>query len=224
MKSSVIISDLKTVETIDNYWTNDDYIALLAEFNFPDASNSNPEELLEMLQIAITDFEPNEAAEILLNYKLGDRLNRGQIENISNELQTDKLAEEYPDISFHYPLFNINQLLYGAYNGKFPNTEAITFTINLKLQADLDVKVTKEIVLKSLAAGLNDHNLLHRLFADQLKGEAAFDEAEDIIWILTDLGNHNYRVTTSTYWISRDEFLKAEFSSTILFHETIETS
>lgn len=219
MKSTVIISDLKTIDKIDGYWTNQDYIKLLEEFDFPDAANSKPEELWEMLQMAITDFEPNEAAEILLTYKLGDRLNKGQIENISHEMQTDKLAEEYPDISFHYELFNINQLLYAAYNGKFPHTEAVTFKINLNLKADHEVKVTEEIVLKSLAAGLNDHNLLHRLFESQLKGEEKFVEAKNIIWILKDLGNHDYQITTSEYWISREEFIQAEFSSSILFHE-----
>ena len=219
MKSTVIISDLKSIDKIEGYWTNEDYIKLLEEFDFPDAANSKPEELWEMLQMAISDFEPNEAAEILLNYKLGSRLTKGQIENISHEMQTDKLAEEYPDISFHYELFNINQLLYDAYNGKFPNTEAVTFTLNLNIKADHEVKVTKEIVLKSLAAGLNDHNLLHRLFETQLKGEAKFQEAENIIWILENLGDNNYQVTTSEYWISRDEFIQAEFSSSILFHE-----
>jgi hypothetical protein len=219
MKSTVIISDFNTINKIEGYWTNEDYIKLLVKFDFPDAINSKPEELWEMLQMAISDFEPNESAEILLNYKLGSHLSRGQIENISNELQTDKLAEEYPDISFHYVLFNINQLLYSAYNGKFPNTEAVTFSINLSIKADHEVKVTKEIVLKSLAAGLNDHNLLHRLFEKQLKGEAEFNEAENIIWILKDLGDHNYQVTTSEYWISREEFLTAEFSSSIQFHE-----
>ncbi|MFT6165994.1 MAG: hypothetical protein ACJAV5_001035 [Vicingaceae bacterium] len=219
MKSTVIISDLKSIDKIEGYWTHEDYIKLLEEFDFPDAANSKPEELWEMLQMAISDFEPNNSAEILLNYKLGSRLTRGQIENISHEMQTDKLAEEYPDISFHYELFNINQLLYDAYNGKFPHTEAVTFTVNLNLKADHEVKVNKEIVLKSLAAGLNDHNLLHRLFEKQLKDEAKFKEAENIIWILESLGNHNYQVTTSEYWISRDEFIQAEFSSSILIHE-----
>tara|TARA_B110000503_G_C7081027_1_gene385152 strand:- start:342 stop:1004 length:663 start_codon:yes stop_codon:yes gene_type:complete len=219
MKSTVIISDLKSIDKIEGYWTHEDYIKLLEEFDFPNAANSKPEELWEMLQMAISDFEPNEAAEILLNYKLGSRLTRGQIENISHEMQTDKLAEEYPDISFHYELFNINQLLYDAYNGKFPHTEAVTFTVNLNIKADHEVKVNKEIVLKSLAAGLNDHNLLHRLFEKQLKDEAKFKEAENIIWILENLGNHNYQVTTSEYWISRDEFIQAEFSSSILIHE-----
>jgi hypothetical protein len=33
----------------------------------------------ELLSMAITDFEPNEAAAIVLDYKLSDSLNEGQI-------------------------------------------------------------------------------------------------------------------------------------------------
>ncbi|MBQ0740794.1 hypothetical protein J9332_41620, partial [Aquimarina celericrescens] len=77
-----------------------------------------------MLFMAIPDFEPNEAASIVLTYKLSDQLNEGQIHSISHEMTNDKVAEEYPEPNLHYDLFNINQLLYKAYNGTFPNTEA----------------------------------------------------------------------------------------------------
>jgi hypothetical protein len=39
--------------------------------------------LPELLEMAISDYEPNEAAEIVLAYKLGEELNEGQIEQIS---------------------------------------------------------------------------------------------------------------------------------------------
>jgi hypothetical protein len=46
--------------------------------------------------MAITDFEPNEAA-IVLDYKLSDSLNEGQIQQISNDMLIDKISEEYPE-------------------------------------------------------------------------------------------------------------------------------
>jgi hypothetical protein len=130
-------------------------------------------------------------------------------------LQTDKLAEEYPDISFHYELFNINQLLYDAYNGKFPHTEAITFNIQLDIKADHEVEVTEAIVLKAMSAGLNNHNLLHRLFEEQLKPEVKFPEAKNIIWILKKLENHQFQITTSEYWIANEDITSLEFEGKI---------
>jgi hypothetical protein len=60
--------------------------------------------------MAITDFEPNEAAAIVLDYKLSDSLNEGQIQ-ISNDMLIDKISEEYPEI-MQAPLYHINQLLF----------------------------------------------------------------------------------------------------------------
>jgi hypothetical protein len=82
------------------------------------------ENLSELLSMAITDFEPNEAAAIVLDYKLSDSLNEGQIQQISNDMLIDKISEEYPEIAMQAPLYHINQLLFKAYNGKFPNAKA----------------------------------------------------------------------------------------------------
>jgi hypothetical protein len=60
--------------------------------------------------MAITDFEPNEAAAIVLDYKLSDSLNEGQIQQISNDMLIDKISEEYPE-TMQAPLYHINQLL-----------------------------------------------------------------------------------------------------------------
>ena len=99
--------------------------------------------------MAISDFEPANAAEILLKHKMSDILNDGQIQNISNEMLTEKVAEQYVEPAFHYDLFNINQLLRKAYNGKFPDTEAIIISVSFQ-GIDLDAEINKEILIKSL--------------------------------------------------------------------------
>ena len=80
--------------------------------------------LTELLLMAISDFEPKEAAVIVLAYKLSEELNEGQIQQISNDMFLDKVCEEYPEIGLHSTLFHVNQLLFKAYNGKFPNAKA----------------------------------------------------------------------------------------------------
>jgi hypothetical protein len=92
MKFNITIKSVTTVEEITNYWQNKDYIYLLERFNFPDANTVNPENLREMLHMAITDFEPNEAAGIILTYKLSERLNEGQIAQVSNDMLLDKVS------------------------------------------------------------------------------------------------------------------------------------
>jgi hypothetical protein len=52
---------------VEGYWSDEDYIQLLEKFNFPDAATA--EKRIYQAGKAISDYEPNEAAEILLAYK-----------------------------------------------------------------------------------------------------------------------------------------------------------
>jgi hypothetical protein len=166
MKIQVKILNIKTVNELPGYWTNEDFIQLLDKMDLPDADKVKPEELRELLYMAITDFEPSEAAEIILTYKLGDQLTAGQIQDISHEMKDEKIAETYANPSFHYDLFNINQLLYRAYKGKFPNTEASI--ILMEVTGNENNEVNKEVLTKALAQSLSERSIIQRLYGDQV--------------------------------------------------------
>ncbi len=219
MQVQVKIKSIKTVNELSSYWTNDDYIQLLDKMNLPDAEKVKPEELKDLLNMAITDFESNEGAEIVLTYKLGDSLNAGQIQTIAHEMTDEKVAEQYADPSFHYDLFNINQLLYKAYNGTFPNTEASIIVIELTNIDGSPVDVTKEILTKALAESLSDHSIIQRLYEDQMLGKVDFGDAEKIIWSFNNKGDNTYEVITSRYWIGKEDIENDEYEATIKFFE-----
>lgn len=214
MKFHIKINDATTVEEIADYWSTEDYIQLLEKFNYPDAANAAKDTLNELLLMAITDFEPNEAAAIVLEYKLSDHLNDGQIQQISNDMLLDKVVEEYPEISLHATLFHINQLLYKAFNGKFPNTKATVIDCTITaLEETSEADYTKEMVLKLLGAGLTDSNLVKRLFSEQMAGDKPFPEADDILWELKQKDKHNFTILTSENWISKDDLTTNEFEA-----------
>ena len=62
MNYQIKIKSTEIVDQIENYWTDDDYIQLLEKFGYEDASNAEKESLNELLLMAITDFDPKEAA------------------------------------------------------------------------------------------------------------------------------------------------------------------
>ncbi|QNK78966.1 hypothetical protein H7F37_07825 [Winogradskyella sp. PAMC22761] len=212
MKYHIIINSVKTVEKLKNAWSTEDYRTLLEKFGLEDTSNATEQELLEFLTMAISDFEPNEAAAIVLEYKLSEQLNENQIDQLSHEMLLDKISEEYPDISLHHQLYNINQLLHKAYNGTFPNTKATVIEFEITPNED----ITKEVILKSFEKTLANNNVIKRLFSSQLAGKESFDESESIIWDLTATGKNSYILTTSEYWMSRDEFKDAEFDAVVI--------
>ncbi|HSI74486.1 MAG TPA: hypothetical protein VK957_01270 [Lunatimonas sp.] len=220
MKFNVTISGITTVNELDKYWSDEVRVKLLEEFGFPDASTAKPGEIQELLHMAITDFEPAEAAKILLNFKLGEELNEGQIQSLSHEMMADKVAEEYPDPALHYDLFNINQLLFKAYNGKFPNTEATIINLELQPESKEKTGINKEVITRVLCQGLSDRNIINRLYPDQISGKVAFEDAEKIIWQITEKGNNSYEVITSNYWIAKDDVIYSEYEAELeLFDE-----
>lgn len=224
MKFNITIKNVTTVEEIPNYWQNQDYINLLELFDFPDADTVKKENLMEMLQMAITDFEPNEAAAIVLSYKLSERLTDGQIAQISNDMLLDKVSEEYPEIDLHYDLFNINQLLYKAFNGKFPNAKATIVDFTMVSTDGFDQEITKEIVLKSFNNGISDRNLIKRLFSEQLSTDKEFVEADAVLWELNKIDSTNYTITTSEYWLNKEDLAIPEFEGECLLSKEDENN
>ncbi|RDV15458.1 hypothetical protein DXT99_08155 [Pontibacter diazotrophicus] len=216
MNYTITINSANTVEAISEYWSEEDYVNLLLKFNYPDAENAPKDTLEELLLMAITDYEPNEAAAIILEYKLADKINEGQISQISNDMLLDKISEEYPDISLHAPLFHINQLLYKAFNGKFPNAKATQINLSITpLDQAEEPDFTKENILRLLDKGLADSNLIKRLFSEQMAGSKPFPEAENIIWELEAINNRDYSILTSDYWLSKTDIVAGEFEGVL---------
>lgn len=215
MKYLVKITDVKSTDKLEGAWSNDDFKELLVRFEFPDAEQIKTTELKEYLFMAISDYEPNEAAAILLDYKLSDVLNEGQIDNLSHEMLRVKVAETYTDIQLHQDLFNINQLLYEAYNGKFPQLQVNIVQFEITDEHNAPVEITKETALKAVSQGLSENNLLNRLFSDQLEGKAPFPEAEGIVWNLQKKGNNTYSMTISEKWLTQDEFTNLKYECTV---------
>jgi hypothetical protein len=200
---------------LKDYWSDKDFIELLAKFNYPDGATAEKSSLPELLEMAISDYEPNEAAAIVLEYKLGDQLSEGQIEQISNNMLIDKVCEEYPEIHMQGTLFHINQLLFKAYNGKFPNAKASVVHFSMTPTDGEIQKLTAENVLKLLNNGLSDRNLIKRLFETQISGNVPFPEAEGIVWELTSQDDIHYNLVTSENWINKEDITDYEFESVL---------
>ena len=216
MKYQITINRANTIDEIEEYWTNDDYVKLLAKFDYPDADGSDRATLKELLFMAISDFEPKDAAVIMLEYKLAEDLNDGQIHQISNDMLLDKVCEEYPEIRLHSTLFHINQLLFKAYNGKFPNAKATILECSFELiEGENENALTKENILKLLNNGLSDSNLIKRLFDHAMNENAPFPEAEDVLWDVTTTDNVNFKITTSEYWLSKDDVNSSQYEAVL---------
>lgn len=219
MKYIITIEEVQTVDEIKEFWTNEDYVQLLEKFDYPDADDTGRESLRELLFMAIADFEPSEAAGIVLQYKLGEKLTEGQIDQISNDMLLDKVCEEYPEMELQAPLFHINQLLFKAYNGKFPSSSATIIKCLINSQDEPEKNLNKEMILRILNDGLSERNIVKRLFEEQMKGNLEFPEAEHIIWDLQNPEKDKYRITTSGNLIKKEEIISSEWEEELTVSE-----
>jgi len=219
MKIKVKISGIKYVKEIESFWTHKDFINLLKAFDFEEVDGVPTEELKEMLYMAITDFEPEEAAMKLLEYKLGGQLNKGQIQSLSYEMMEDKVAEEYPEPELHFDLFNISQLLFKAFNGTFPNTEASIIGIEIDKEDLGALEMTEEIMTKLVSGCLTEKSIIKRLYSEQIEGKVPFDDASKFIWTLTKMNDSKYELITSRYWIEKEDIIETEYESNIVISE-----
>ena len=150
MNYQVKINSVKTIDELEDSWSSTDFTALLEKFGYADAAKVDQNELKDYLFMAIADFEPTEAAAILLDYKFSEVLTEGQIDHLSREMLREKIAEKHSDIYIHKILFGINQLLYKAYNGKFPFTRANVVEFGMQAEQDAETEITKEIYQKKV--------------------------------------------------------------------------
>ena len=200
----VKVLSFEQIQELPDSWSKSDYISLLSSMDYENPAEIKDAELREMCLMSLTDFEPEEAARIVLDYVIEGRLTDGQIENLSHEILTEKLWEEYPELSLHSDLFRATQLLYAAYNGKFPRGEAVHLQIELTGDVSVFDENPEPAIVRILAAGMSDRSLIHRLFSDQLEG-AAFKEAKDILWTLKTVSKEAdsavYDIVSSAYWL-----------------------
>ncbi len=206
MKYNISLEEIDSIDEIADKWTRQDYLNLLELLEYGDAMEINDDEILDLLKLVISDTEPQEAATILLKYKLGEELNDGQIEQLSNDMLKENVAEHYSDISFHSRLFDINVFLYKAYNGKFPHARASVIKLKIVPLKESSHEIDEALILRATAQLIDDHAIFKRLYTKQLSGEETFEEANDIIWYMKNLGDNIYEIVTSDYWINASSF------------------
>lgn len=214
---------VKTLEVLPNSWNTDDYRSLLEVMDYGDTTELSEKELEEMCLLSLSDNETHEAAEIILKYLFDEKLNSGQIQNLSHEMLEEHPWEEYADLSMHEQFFNAGQILYKAYNGKFPHPKAIHFemtcTVKSKMMLAVFEEDTETQVIRILAQGMPENTLLKRLFKDELK-EGDFEEAKDIIWQLKKVSETDASITfdvlSSNRWFEDIKYVE-DFEATLEF-------
>ena len=211
-KYHVEVLDLTEVHEMPGAWNEKDFLNLLHLIEYDDADSIPQEELKEMTAMALSDLEPEEAAVKVLELRLGDRLNKGQRQNISEELKDERLWEEYAEISYHEELFNVACMLFQAFPKKYHEPDIVRIKIKiaaLNTGSENNLKnPTASFLARLLCDGMDEHNAIYRLYDDAIASDN-FPESEHIIWKFDESGftpnDKSNTITIYTSWNWVDE-------------------
>lgn len=211
-KFEATISDYRVISEIDGAWNADDFRELLEAMDFPVDAGTSDGDLRELCVMSLADRTPEEAAEILLSYRLSEKMNAGQIQNASQEFAGEKMWEQYADISAHEFLFHVGSLLYAAFETEFFTPEAAQIDVEIRAgnpaaEDILTEPMHESFLVRLLADGMTENSAMRRLFDDQINGET-FGEADSIVWIVTSIDSESdnpkrrqVRITGSSRWL-----------------------
>ena len=206
-KYAVEILQLKEVHEIPGAWDHDQFKGLLHLLEYEGVGDIPEAELREMACLALSDLEKEEAVEKVLKFRLGDRLNKEKKKNLGNEMQEDPLWIEYSDLSLHEELFHVGCMLYWTFPRSFPSPEIAELTLRIHAvksegKSNL-ISPTASFLCRVLNGGMDEHNIMNRLFDENLEGDE-FPEADHILWQIRnkgyDDGSRSVTVTVYTSW------------------------
>ncbi|MFT6718500.1 MAG: hypothetical protein ACJAY8_000895 [Sphingobacteriales bacterium] len=201
------ILEMKEVHEIPGAWNTPIFQSLLNLIDYEDVGSIPEEELKDMTAMALSDMESTEAAQVLLQLRFGESLSKGQRQNLAEELKDDRIWEEYADIRFHEDLFNISCMLNWAFPKEFPVPDIVKLRLKVVSGNSDSAKnvqnPSKSFIVRLLTDGMDDHNIILRLFDDQLASNS-FPQAENIIWKFDQSGfvdeSHSNEITLFTSW------------------------
>ncbi len=208
---TVEVSSFRKISTIENVWNANDYKAILGMFDMDedDLDGMNEDELKEMCMMSLNDCDADESARHVLSYIFKDEedITAGKIDQMSHQMVDTDMWEEYADPAYHLALFNAYGLLRKAYNGTFSVPTGVKFTIKINAKSadsfDIFDESLHAVIVRLLANGLSEGEILNRLFEDKIKGKS-FPSAEHILWILNEVSKtdteREYEIISSELW------------------------
>lgn len=184
---SVSVQEANTIYDMPDSWDDVDYQNLLALLEIDDVETMAGPDLLEVLLMALQDLDVEEAAEVLLAYKLEDSISKGSRQNIIQDLlEGQRPWEQISDITLHARIFAACVLLHKAFPGSVSRPDMMRVVMSLNALSE-EAKALFEqppeaaFVTRLLADGMDSSSILERLFDEQIAARH-FPEAEGIIW------------------------------------------
>ncbi len=180
----LLVMELKPIHDMPQVWTDAVFRQILQQVDYEDIDEIDAADLREMTVMALQDLKPEKAGEAVLAILAGG-LSVGARQNLTHEMKSQRMWEEFADPVFHAPIFATAVLLNQAFPKIYPRPEIARLILQVTAGNEASARLlsapTPALAARLLAAGMDDNSKLHRLYADSLAG-GSFPEAASLIW------------------------------------------
>jgi len=228
-KYRVTPQESRLLTEIPGDWTTSDFYEILRLVGYGDADDLDAQEIKGMAMFCLYELEMDEAAELILNYVFPpEALTPGQVRDLSYDMESEKMWEAYPDLTFHRRFFRAGSLLYQAFNGGFPKTKARKVTLHVTPQEELDKSFSvfppPAFVARLLAKGMKKDARLPRFYEEE-RTQGRQPNASTIIWSCRSTangdGSYQFDIIGSDYWLEGIESAVPYFALVSLEEEVV---
>ena len=182
---NVSIASITEVHTLDNIWNAAELRALLECADADDIGEFADDELLDVVLMVLQDLEHQKAGELVLNVVFGDSMRPGVRQNLVDDLEENEPWNDFAEVSQQRGIFVAVWLLQKAFPNRYgtPDALELRLSVHSKTADDLAAlrKMQPQWLVRLLSCGMDEHNIVHRLYTDELRA-GAFADAAGLIW------------------------------------------
>ncbi len=182
---AVTIESIKEVHSLPGSWENDALRELLALAEVDDLGEIADADLLDMVLMVLQDLGNQKAGELVLEAVFGDAMRPGVRQNLVADLQEDEPWTDFAEVSQQRGIFVAVCLLQKAFPRRYGTPDALQLRVKVTAQSSAGAPPMQapqaDWLIRLLACGMSEHNIVHRLYADELKA-GKFKEADGLIW------------------------------------------
>jgi hypothetical protein len=181
----VSVLSQEEIHSLTGAWNNEAFRTILELADADDIGEVADEDLEEMCLMSLQDIGNQRAGEIVLETVFADSMRPGVRQNLVDDLQEDQPWNDFAEVGQQRGIFVAVCLLHKAFPTRYGTPDATRLTIRVEAETSegltsIDPRQPAWLV-RLLACGLGDDNIVHRLYRDELrKGE--FTEASALIW------------------------------------------
>ncbi len=201
----VTINTRTEVHTLPGIWGSASLRQLLILMELEDLAAESDSDLLDLVLMSLQDLEHQHAGERVLETVFGETMKPGVRQNLVDDLRDEEPWQDFSSVGQQRGIFTAVVLMAQAFPNRYPTPDAISLGFTVRALAESGKSELRQHnpawIVRLLACGMQESDILQRLYEVELKG-GSFSDAAGIIWHLEQRSEHEFEIISSMSWLA----------------------